>query len=133
MTFHQGKAMTVRSVLPCFYSCVFPSSANGLTSEGPSILAPRLPSASRMMHSGWWWQPTCFMPSLLSWWPCVFTATLIFSSKLRPSLARQVCPTVWRRIPSIKINSRLGVFWSFDDHMELLILPPIKIILLNTF
>lgn len=111
------------SVLCCFLSCVFPSSANGLTSGGPSILAPWLPSASQMTHSGRWWQPTCFMPSLPSWWPCVFTATLIFSSRSPPSLGRQVCPTVWRRIPNTKINSRLEVLWSSDDHEELLKLP----------
>lgn len=100
---------------PVFPPCVFSSSASGFTSGGPSILAPRLPSASQTTPSGRWWQPTCFTPSLPSWWPCAFTATPIFSSRSPPSLGRQVCPTVWRRTPSTKINSRLEVIWSCDD------------------
>lgn len=118
MTFHQGTAMTARLMTPSspvFPPCVFPSSASGFTSGGPSILAPRLPSASQTTPSGRWWQPTCFTPSLPSWWPCAFTATPIFSSRSPPSLGRQVCPTVWRRTPSTKINSRLEVIWSCDD------------------
>lgn len=103
------------SILSCFPSLVSPSSASGLTLGGLSIPAPQLPSAFQMMHSGQSWQPTCFTRSLPCWWPCVFTATPIFSSRSPPSLGRQVCPTAWRKIPSTKINSQLKLSWSSDE------------------
>lgn len=100
--------VTVRFMAqPSVFLFVSSSSANGLTSGGPSILAPRLPSVSQMMFSGLFWLLTCFMQPLPSWWPCGFTATPIFSSRSPPFLGRQVCPTASRRTPSTKINSLL--------------------------
>lgn len=112
-TFRQGKKMkkstvTVRYMAQPYVLLSFSSSsANGLTSGGPSILALRLPSVSQMMLSGLFWLLTCFIQPLPSWWPCGFTATPIFSSRSPPFLGRQVCPTASRRTPSTKINSLL--------------------------
>lgn len=86
---------------------VSPPSASGLISGGSSILVPQLHFVSQMMFSGLCWQLTCFTQPLPSWWPCGFTATPIFSSRLPPFLGRQVCQTARRKIPSTKTNSPL--------------------------
>lgn len=83
--------------------CVFPS-VNGPTSGASCILVPLLRFVFQMMFFGLCWQLTCSTESLPSWWPCAFTATITFSSRLPHFPGRRVCQTARRKTPSTKIN-----------------------------
>lgn len=96
----------------CF--CVF-SSVSGPTWGASCILAPLLRSAFRTMPFGLCWQLTCSTESLLSWWPCAFTATVTFSSRSPRFPGRPACQTARRKTPSTKINKLTVLSLSYGN------------------
>lgn len=96
----------------CF--CVF-SSVSGPTSGASCILAPLLRFAFRMMPFGLCWQLTCSTESLLSWWPCAFTATVTSSSRSPRFPGRPACQTARRKTPSTKINKLTVLSLSYGN------------------
>lgn len=112
-TFHHiHLPATWQNNLSCF--CFF-SSVSGPTSGAPCILAPLLRFVFRMMFFGLCWQLTCSTESLPSWWPCAFTATITFSSRLPHFPGRLVCQTARRKTPSTKINKLTVLSQSYGN------------------
>lgn len=113
-TFHHthSPATLQHNLASCF--CIF-SSVSGPTSGASCILAPLLRFVFRMMLFGLCWQLTCSMESLLSWWPCAFTATVTFSSRSPRFPGRPGCQTARRKTPSTKINKLTVLSLSYGN------------------